>query len=800
MLCKKSFTLILVMVAFLIAGCSSGGGVDVTVPGKTTDASPAAASHQSWGLWQFVADPAAGSLDVVQLRTGNFHLNTRVFLEPPALVYLTLESLEFNGNIIEVDIGLRHPFLGLTEFTGFDVCGMLISNGSYSGFDDSALRYAGPGDTYLVNPDGHSRWWNPVEFPHNATAFAYNDGLLGTPDSVADFNSTLNAYKYFCDVLDDPDGPLTDVTQESRGMFSAGQKNIRHYTIELGEDGLIFNYAVDASWTFPQGDPPWTAPDDFAASANRVEPWFINVSEAANSLYYFEGAGGGGIELSIDVYDWFGIETDSVYVESANGVIPQAGPFAPTGGGEGYSTYEVDIADASPAASGPLGILITVETEDEGFQDFLPGNTTSAYYVYTTTVSDAPSNHTVTGIEPAYGSLDQDVTGAKVYGTNFADGPSLGVRITKTGQSDMVATNTAWQDDSTITCDFHIPSDAALGLWDVEVINGTGGNATGIELFEVFDCGSFSAISSSSVIYAEWFNSREGAACTRLGTSYVVCGYGQPASHPPLLCAENASTGSGYNYVDFMSDTLPAGYQVNDIVSDSQNIIYLAADSDLSILREIPFDTSTGFGSVTDFGSITAGWSIYRITVDPDDDPVILAYNNSDASQMRVFHWNGTGWDETDVPPGVVNGNYAQVRDFDYNPVLIHYAFVCLISNVTNLYAIDMSGSLVHTENDVFSYNIDLVWDPGIYIDQTDPTCHVAVWGGSAYSATPIARPIVLFDAAYNILSQGNGSADNQRLTLGPRGALAPGTNRLFTGGSSLNVFMTRYFVLPPEW
>ena len=51
----------------------------------------------------------------------------------------------------------------------------------------------------------------------------YQDGLLGTPDSTADYNSTLNAYKYYCDDLDDITDTLDDVILENRGMFSAGR-------------------------------------------------------------------------------------------------------------------------------------------------------------------------------------------------------------------------------------------------------------------------------------------------------------------------------------------------------------------------------------------------------------------------------------------------------------------------------------------------------------------------------------------------------------------------------------------------
>jgi len=282
-----SVWLVLVLTMCFVISCSGNDDAPTSATGER-EAVVTDSSHMLWGLWQFTADPVNETLDITQVRTGTMHINVLPFLEPPAFMYLSLESLKFNGDIIETDIGIRHPFLGLTEFTGFDVCGILISNGFYTGFDDSDINYAGPGDTYLMNPDGHSRWWNPVEFPVNTgTIFGYNDGLLGAPDSLANYNSTLNGYKYFCVDLTDPDTPLSEVTQANRGMFNAGQKNIRHYSIQLGTEGLVFNYAIDANWDFPEGPSPWIAPDDFGPNANRSEPWWIDVSETSNSLYYY---------------------------------------------------------------------------------------------------------------------------------------------------------------------------------------------------------------------------------------------------------------------------------------------------------------------------------------------------------------------------------------------------------------------------------------------------------------------------------------------------------------------------------
>ena len=375
----------IILLSLVALGCSGGMAVDIAQPaGEIVQSDP---THVSWGVWQFTADPIAGKLDIVQLRTLDMHLNALPFLEPPPLVNLTLESLMFNGNIIDADIGLRHPFLGLTEFTGFDVCGILITHGGVTGFSDPDIRMAAGGDTRLLNPDGYSRWWNPSEFPHGNNISSYKDGLLGTPDSVAHYNSTLNAYKYFCDDLT-ADSALDEVSLVGRGMFSAGQKNIRHYTIELGDDGLIFNYAVDASWTFPVGGPPWEAPDDFPPGANRREAWRVDVTETQNALWNDGSQNGGFLNLKLDVYDWYNAGLNSLRVESP-GNFDMAESSTPSGSGQGYSTYEIEIADATPA-EGEIEILISVISEEENFAGFIPGTNTTAYFTHESAVSDEP--------------------------------------------------------------------------------------------------------------------------------------------------------------------------------------------------------------------------------------------------------------------------------------------------------------------------------------------------------------------------------------------------------------------------
>ncbi len=406
---------ILVVFSFLILGCS--GGVNPLAPDDATSTKISNSHHALWGLWQFAADPEAGELGVAQLRTGNFHLNALRFLEPPSNVLLTVENISFFGSTVECDVGLTNPFFGLDRYTGFDVCGIVITDGTVSGFEDSDILMAGEGDTRLVNPDGYARWWNPAEFPNTVTIFGYKDGLQGTPDEIADYNCTINGYKYFCDDLHDPNDPLSDVVISNRGMFRAGQKNRRHYVVHLGP-ALVFNYAVDACWHHPEGDPPWTVPDDFPPSANRPEAWNISINEIENSLWNDGVGSGGSLRLSVDVYDWFGAGENMVYVESpGNFNASTVGVSPPISCGPCCSTYELDIFTAHPAPDS-IDLLITVESDTVGYDGLLPDKPVCAYFTHTSYVALEDSGpYAYWPFDEGSGDFVEDISGNGYHGT-----------------------------------------------------------------------------------------------------------------------------------------------------------------------------------------------------------------------------------------------------------------------------------------------------------------------------------------------------------------------------------------------
>ncbi len=424
-------------VVFFCAGCSNASvqvAPDVGEPNERA-VSVTDAPHCLLGMWKFRCDADSGAVEIIPLRDADMHLNALKFLEPPPYLHLNIEGTpQISGGILDVDIGLRNPFLGQDLYTGFDVCGIVFTHGSYSGFNDPDIVIAGDGDTRVLNADGYTRWWNPAEFPHGDTVFTYKDGLLGTPDTKADFNCTVNGYKYFAEDLE-KDDPMSLLQPVNRGMFSAGMKNIRNYQIDL-DGGLEFNYAVDACWKFPSGGVPYDPPDDFPPGANRPEAYRIEVTELENSLYYVDGTYfvGGNLSLSINVWDHFNAGLNKVCAESLAG-LPYVESLTPVGGGVSFSTYEIDLSGDNLNQNGDAEVLITVESENSGYGGILPGERVCSYFKHTFAVnSDPPPGWALTwgsvGYDEAKGvAVDSDgsvyVTGNFCKSVDFDPGPGV---------------------------------------------------------------------------------------------------------------------------------------------------------------------------------------------------------------------------------------------------------------------------------------------------------------------------------------------------------------------------------------
>lgn len=362
-------------------GCSAGS--PLTPPaqdGQTVTSGelsgPAAEGRRLlWGLYDVAMNRKDGRVSIAPLREGCFHLNALQFLEPPAMVGLSISGpmiIDQPGNYVSVDVVLTHPFPGAQQFMGFDVRGIVLMPGSDMPFTDPSLifsRQALPSEPMLLNPDGLTRWWNPKEFPGTGI-FGFQEGLIGGKGGAGVFTATVNGYKYFADGLGS-DQPVWTTPQAGRGSFSAGATNKRRYDISFGsnsEDWLKFQYAIDASWIDPPIDNP-TQPSDFPIEANAPEGYFISVITTENTLWWLQGVGQGGkLDLSVDVYSWRPSAVKQVIIDAPHvkSSLTVATVVPGSGGGAGhppYSTYEAEIVPDVLSSQGPYDVLVIAGTD-----------------------------------------------------------------------------------------------------------------------------------------------------------------------------------------------------------------------------------------------------------------------------------------------------------------------------------------------------------------------------------------------------------------------------------------------------
>ncbi|HDS30208.1 MAG TPA: hypothetical protein ENN67_04105, partial [Firmicutes bacterium] len=360
-----------------------------------------------WGYWDVIIDTQTWEVSVVPLRGVEFTCDVVRFMQPPLGQLSTLkitvtDMTEYlTQGLIDIDVSLTHPFPGMVQFTGFDVYGVFVSPGSVFGNYDSDVVYSnGVDDPILLNPDGYTRWQNPVEFNEGPNIFNFEPGALGN-QNIALFNSTINGYKYFADGLTKAQTVENYYSNpnnlDKRGMFSPGSVNVREYDLKFpmvaGVPSLIFQYAVIASWI--PADPTLTGdpgvidvPGDFGPDANAHESFYVGVTNQS-TLWKDGSANGGSVKLALEVFDWGAYhgtgdvpsEIYQIVVEGNASVIP--GGYATfdqsyltatamPGSTAISSVFTVEISGCTPVSNDPFPVLITVESFDP--ETFDPGN------------------------------------------------------------------------------------------------------------------------------------------------------------------------------------------------------------------------------------------------------------------------------------------------------------------------------------------------------------------------------------------------------------------------------------------
>jgi hypothetical protein len=459
-----------------------------------------------WGYYDVSMNADTGEIEAIPLRSADYRFNVNKFLQPPAgdpnnLAIAVHDASQFQSTgRIEVDVTITHPFPGSPALRGFDVMGVFITNGSFTGYLDPTVTYTSGGNTQaeLVNADGYTRWMNAMEFTQSGL-LGYTHGNKGIPGFIP--NATVNGYKYYAEFLG-VDEDLSTFFQTplhvtARGSFLPGSSLTRRYMVKFpivsGKPQLKFNYAVLASWA-SAGVPNPTL-DDFPPQANLQEAITLSVVDNGSDLYYVDPTDlGGSLRLNIEFFDWqgasnpggFPAELAYIRIEDSGGQVIPGGsvdvlPSASVSTGSGNSAiFTIEITNCAPQGSGRQEFLITAESASPTDYDnslgapYPVGAPLAAFSRYTSTVYSYNPCPT-----PAIGPVSQPIVtlnsthlAYQFYGNNFASGSQLAAEFRRSS-GDVVGTNVSVVSISTAQADFDFNGFSA-GRYDMYFKNGCG--------------------------------------------------------------------------------------------------------------------------------------------------------------------------------------------------------------------------------------------------------------------------------------------------------------------------------------
>ncbi len=467
----------------LLWGCSVSdpispdGGTDRQDLTQAPQSTLLSSDNYLWGVWEIVIDPVSLEIAINQIRQGTFHANVRQFLEegPCTSCLSIMPPIIPQTYGMDVTLALTHPFPGLDQYTGFDVRGIVLLEGTYD-FDIFSMltTRAGAGDPSVLNHDGWTTAFNAIDYTLPGI-LGYSPGtMIPPPPTWSNPDNNLNAFKAFYSAGQSED-------DGGRRAFFAGDAVSRTYEIQFNTaEPLRFWYAVDASWEEPVGSAPWEL-DDFEPDANCPEAYRFDFSVVSGELW----PSGGVVTIGVDIYDHQGwsepwsVAYASPECQDGAGVII-APPDTIMGD---IAHWEFGISNVNSGLDPAMGaelMVICGNPDDDPLTGPIDG-----VGRFTIPVGDGPpEDPIVISIDPDTGEQDSGVDNAEVVGENFQDGCTL--HLQKAGQVDIDAMDIVFVDSQHIYGDFDLTG-AALGFWNVVVINPGGGTGTLVDGFEVLE-------------------------------------------------------------------------------------------------------------------------------------------------------------------------------------------------------------------------------------------------------------------------------------------------------------------------
>jgi uncharacterized delta-60 repeat protein len=241
---------------------------------------------------------------------------------------------------VQCDFQLRHPYPGNLKLTGFDVRGVLVTDGDTLFPVSNRLVSLDGSNPTLIDPDGYTALFNPTEFPSGSAPWpmlGYIDGKFSNGDN---FTATLNPFMAYC-------------TDNPRRMFEAGATETVTVNLKYPSVPFEFGYVVDASWVLV--DEVVDPLADFPPEATCLEPYRLDL-QMIGTLTNEPGDSTG---ITVEVFDHQGIETVSyVTVECPDlfdGEVELE--FAYQSGDDAWLYYGV-ITNESGAAPGDYTALV----------------------------------------------------------------------------------------------------------------------------------------------------------------------------------------------------------------------------------------------------------------------------------------------------------------------------------------------------------------------------------------------------------------------------------------------------------
>lgn len=709
-----------------------------------------------WGYYQINIDTLNKTVSIIPLRGPLFTVNVVTFLngKPDNLKLNNLVTKATTDYIdVGVDVGITHPFPGMATYNGYDVRGVFIGNGSASMDYNSDLIYSvlGKDQTMLADPDngtgapdGYTRWFNPVEF-QNPGIFGYTKGKLATPKYTG--TATLCPYKYFADNLGLNENlwGFLKAGGTNHGVFSAGTINWRRYYIRfpVPNPNVVFNYAVLANWEGENVHP-----------SNAVEAIACSVDNYSTVWFKDTDNKGGKLNLDISLWDWdskvsagvmedYKIFIQSTVLSSVYELKPSE--MIPVGGGENFSTYRVEILADNITSNKNNEFWVIAECanknykNDFGIPNWADTDPLAAFFRFDLKVPETPYEEPpICGLEvvtpmpkKSWFPIPVEFDASGTFSPN--PGGSI-VSYEWDFDGDLIFNEPVDDkiDSGNNIKPVHIYAASYSGKVNMRATDNQGikkiCDTIPLSVTVVTNCGTMACPSDEPASF--------------IGTNrlYHFNPEGTRAANPArVICAYSANyqwsalnaTGGVTAY--FVTDNQTAGinYAIYNVACTSTDRLYYNDSGSMNQVLYCQFDNVNGFTQLrTPFGSpLPSGYFIWRLVVDENDNPIVLARASS--TNCKVFRWMGTGWNAgITVPSAVINnaGSYSNINDFDYDPTFGYFLFTNR-NGAPAIFAVNGEGNVVWSDIDIWSGNA-FNYQIGVEVPVGEPECRIIVMAG----------------------------------------------------------------------